>query len=158
MHPSITINTSLIGRDKKHWASHVPVYQNVDYRAVYPGIDLSVYSNENGLKYDWIIEANADPSLIRIEYQGAEDLFINDGMFYIRTSINHLVEAPPEAYQIIEGERVVVACSFDLTGKVLQYKLGEYNKNYELIIDPPIMVFATYSGSSADMFWVPCDL
>lgn len=142
----------LIGRDKKHWASHVPVYGVVDYSSVYSGIDLKVYSNQDGLKYDWIIAPNSDPSQIKIEYQGAEDLFINDGQFYIRTSINHLVESPPEAYQIIDGKRIPVGCSFDLNGKVLGYKLGEYNKAYPLVIDPPIMVFATYSGSSADNF------
>ncbi len=142
----------LIGRDKKQWASHVPVYQKVDYTAVYPGIDLSVYSNEDGLKYDWIIAAHADPAQIRIEYQGAEDLFIDDGIFYIRTSINHLAETRPEAYQMIDGERIPIECSFNLNGKVLQYKLGKYNHDYALVIDPPIMVFATYSGSSADNF------
>jgi len=142
----------MIGRDKKHWASHVPVYQQVDYQELYSGIDLSLYSNETGLKYDWVIAPHADPNQIQIEYQGAEDLFINDGIFYIRTSINHLVETRPVAFQIIEGKRIHVDCAYNLNGKVLAFELGAYNADYALIIDPPIMVFATYSGSSADNF------
>lgn len=141
-----------IGRDRSKWASFVRVHQSVRYPELYEGIDLLVYSESHGLKYDWILAPGADVSQIKVKYDGADDLFLDDGRLFIRTSINHLIEDAPKAYQIIDGKRFTVACKFVLKGKVLSFDLGVYNPEYELVIDPPILIFATYSGSSADNF------
>ncbi|MDX5320142.1 MAG: SBBP repeat-containing protein, partial [Bacteroidota bacterium] len=65
---------------------------------------------------------------------------------------NHFVEEAPEAYQLVGGEKVKVDCRFVLEGQVLSYALGDYNPDLDLIIDPPILIFVTYSGSSVDNF------
>ncbi|MDX5320516.1 MAG: hypothetical protein LPK48_05610, partial [Bacteroidota bacterium] len=78
-----------IGNDRSKWASHVPVHQSVAYPKIYDGIDLYVYGEQNQLKYDWVIKAHADPKNIRVQYQGAEDLFLSDGKLFVRTSFNH---------------------------------------------------------------------
>lgn len=141
-----------IGRNRNNWASKVPVHQAVRYKDLYEGIDLILYGQQQSLKYDWLIRKGANPEEIRVSYDGATDLFIDDGKLFVRTSFNHFIEQRPVAYQMIKGERVEVECQFVLNGKTLSYKLAAYNKDYDLIIDPPILIFATYSGSSADNF------
>lgn len=141
-----------IGKDRKKWASHVPVFNEIAYKALYPGIDLKLYNDPSGLKYDWIIAPHANPDQINIKYEGAEDIFLDKGILYIRTSVNHLVEGVPIAYQMVGKEKRTISCSYVLDGKNVRFKLGEYDPELPLIIDPPIMIFATYSGSSADNF------
>ena len=43
-----------IGNDKSKWASHVPLFNVVEYDNLYDGIDMKVYSNEGVFKYDFI--------------------------------------------------------------------------------------------------------
>ncbi|MHB1278943.1 MAG: DUF7948 domain-containing protein [Bacteroidia bacterium] len=141
-----------IGKDRNKWAGHVPVFNEVDYTNLYPGIDLKLYNDASGLKYDWLIAPHVDPGQITVAYDGAEDIFLDNGILYIRTSVNHLVEGVPLAYQMVGEERKSVSCSYVLEGKNIHFRVGDYNPDLPLIIDPPIMIFATYSGSSADNF------
>jgi hypothetical protein len=46
----------IIGNDKSKWASHVLSYQLVNYRSLYTGIDMQVYSDGGTLKYDLIVQ------------------------------------------------------------------------------------------------------
>lgn len=141
-----------LGRDKSKWASKVPVHQSIHYSELWDGIDLLVYGQQEGLKYDWLIKKGGNPDEIQVRYDGAENVFLEEGKLYVWTSVNHFVEQEPVAYQIIEGVRQDVACHFELNGQTISYMVGDYNSNYDLIIDPPILIFATYSGSSADNF------
>lgn len=141
-----------IGRDQSRWARKVGLYGGVYYENLYSGISLRVYSDERGMKTDWIIQPQAEPGAIRIAYEGANDLFLNEGKLYVHTSVNYFVEEPPVAYQIIDGEQCEVVCRYVLKGKELSFELGAYNPEYPLVIDPPIVIFSTYSGTTADNF------
>ncbi len=140
------------GRDRSQWASNVQAFGEVQYENLYPGIDLKVYSDRQGLKCDWIVLPGADYQDIRVQYEGAEDLFLDDGKLYIRTSINYLVEDVPKAWILKPEGKETVECHYALEGRVLRYAVEPYDTNYTLVIDPPVLVFATYSGSSADNF------
>jgi len=39
-----------IGNDPKKWRTHIPTYQTVEYKEVYPGIDLAYYGNQGKLE------------------------------------------------------------------------------------------------------------
>lgn len=138
-----------IGNIPEKWASGVKAYQKIIYTDLYPGINLKVYSNDHHFKYDFIVSPNADPNHILINYNGTEGITSSQGNLILKTSITDLVEMKPYAYQIIDGQKTKIDCDFIIKKNIVQYKLGEYNHNYELIIDP-ILVFSTYSGSTAD--------
>ena len=69
----------------------------------------------------------------------------------VKTSVNTLIENIPEAYQYIGKKKVNVKCNYTLKNGVLGFEVETYNKNYPLVIDP-VLVFVTYSGSTADNF------
>lgn len=138
------------GNDTKKWKSNVPVYKHVIYKNLYKSIDLNIYSQENFMKSDYVIHPGGDVRNIQLLYEGVDDMEINDeGQLLIKTSVNFLHEFKPYAYQIIQGEKIAVECSFKLSGHMVSFELGDYNKAVELIIDPTL-VFSTYSGSTAD--------
>ncbi|PYV14885.1 MAG: hypothetical protein DMG21_16690 [Acidobacteria bacterium] len=55
-----------IGNDPKKWRTDVPTYAKVQYRDVYPGIDLVYYGNQGKLEYDFVVAPGADPNAIAL--------------------------------------------------------------------------------------------
>lgn len=141
-----------IGNESEKWAGRVPVYAQIFYPEVYPGIGLRVYASESQMmKYDWTLAPGASPDLIRIHMEGADRITTSGGKLFIRTSIGVLEERIPEAYQYIDGKKIQIECAYHLQNDIVGFKLGKYNIAYPLIIDP-VLIFATYSGSMGDNF------
>lgn len=141
-----------LGQDESKWQSKVPAFQELSFQNIYPNIDLKIYSSGNNFKYDIIVEANANVNDILIDFQGAEKLELKDGNLHITTSINEIIEQQPYAYQIINGEKQEVACQFKIDNNKVSYNFpNDYNKAYDLVIDP-FIVFSRYSSSSANNF------
>ncbi|MEP7337651.1 MAG: hypothetical protein ABI977_07880, partial [Acidobacteriota bacterium] len=61
-----------LGNDPNQWRKDVPTFGKVKYEAVYPGIDLMYYGNQQQLEYDFIVAPGADPNRIRLSFAGAE--------------------------------------------------------------------------------------
>lgn len=136
-------------RDPGKWRSHVRSYASVNYRGLYEGIDLHVYSASRMLKYDFIVAPNARPSDIVIAYEGQNGLKLHDGNLTVKTSVANIVEVKPYAYQIIGKDTVEVAAAYKLRNKRLTFEIGNYDRRYPLVIDPQLY-FSTYTGSTAD--------
>ena len=50
-----------IGNDPEKWRTKIPTYKKVEYKDVYPGIDLAYYGNQGQLEYDLIVAPDVDP-------------------------------------------------------------------------------------------------
>lgn len=148
--PSETYNNYFVGKDKNRWASHVKMHSEVSYTDLYKGIDFAMYSIGSTLKYDFIVAPKAKTNQIKLRYEGAERIFLKNGNLHIVTSVNTLIEQAPYAFQYKNGQEVAVPCRFKIRGKTVSFDFPKgYDKNEQLIIDPTL-VFATYSGSTAD--------
>lgn len=139
-----------IGNDPSKWAGGVKIYSEVNYANIYANTDLKVYSVNEQMKYDFILLPGANVSAIKIKYAGADKVVLRKGMAYISTSVGHIIEQKPYAYQDINGERKQVLCEFVLNGNELSFVLPNgYNTAYPLVIDPTV-VFSTYTGATTD--------
>ena len=141
-----------IGNNPEKWGEKAWAYHKISYHNIYDGIDVNYYSQLFNLKYDFIVSPNADVKNIQLEYLGADKLELKNNRLHIFTSVNHIIEDQPYAYQLINGEKVEIECVYKLKGNVLSFHLPEgYNKNHKLIIDPTL-IFSTYSGSLSNNF------
>jgi gliding motility-associated-like protein len=141
-----------LGDDQSKWAGGVFAYQEITYHSLYPGIDLQLYSKEEQLKYDYIIQPGADPAMIQQQYDGVSGIKLKNGNLIIQTSLITITEMKPVAHQVIDGKKVNVRCEFFLNGTLVTYRFPDgYDKKQTLIIDPTL-VFASYTGSTADNF------
>ncbi|MBI2279482.1 MAG: gliding motility-associated C-terminal domain-containing protein [Bacteroidetes bacterium] len=140
-----------IGNDKSKWASNARGFKQVTYNTIYNGIDIVFYS-DNELKYDFVIRPKSNPSQIKLEYIGADKLFIKNERLFIKTSVNTIIEEKPYAYQIINGNKIEVPCKYLLKKNVLGFEFPDgYDNNHELVIDPTL-IFSAYSGSTSNNF------
>jgi hypothetical protein len=60
----------LVGNNPEKWRTNLPTFGKVRYTAVYPGIDLVYYGNQQQMEYDFVVAPGADPKQIRMEVQG----------------------------------------------------------------------------------------
>jgi gliding motility-associated-like protein len=139
-----------LSKDPSHWASDVSSFTELYYRNIYPGIDLRLYTQHGSLKYEFIVAPKADVNQIRLQYRGASEMYLQDGVLQIKTSVNTISETKPYTYQEVNGKETEVASTFVLKGNIVQFDFPKgYNKKLPLVIDP-YLVFSTYSGSFTD--------
>jgi hypothetical protein len=99
-----------------------------------------------------MVTPNIDAAQVVLNYAGQEKLSIDKkGNLLVKTPLGNIMEQKPYSYQVVNGKIIEVPCEFVLNGNNVTFKLGQYNKNAILIIDP-VLVFATYSGSITDNF------
>ncbi|GAB4254750.1 MAG: hypothetical protein Kow0079_11210 [Vicingaceae bacterium] len=141
------------GKNPDKWTSNVKAFEVVEYKELYNGIDLKLYSYLKSMKYDFIVKPNANVKDIQLKFKGIDEIFIDkNGFLNIITSVNTIQEQKPYAYQIINGKKIEVECKFNLKNNVVSFVFPNgYNKDLTLIIDP-ILIFGSYSGSYADNF------
>lgn len=143
------------GNDPTKWAENVHGYEGVSYQSLWKGIDAHVYSKEGKIKYDFIVHANTgNPAQIQLQYEGIEegDLSLSaEGNLQIHTKIRDVTEQKPIAFQEINGQKIEVACAYQLNAnQTVSFILGQnYNPAFDLIIDPTL-IFSTYTGSTQD--------
>jgi hypothetical protein len=138
-----------IGNDPKQWRTGVARYGAVRVRDVYPGIDVVYRDNPQGLEYDFVIAAAADPRPIRLAFDGARSLRIDaTGNLVTRTAAGDIVHHTPKLYQEIGTGRRPVRGRFVITGaREARFALGPYDQSRPLVIDPSVG-FSTYLGGS----------
>jgi len=132
---------------REAWHTGLPTYAGVRYRDLWPGIDL-VWSGEEGrLKSSFIVKPGADPGQIRLRWRGASKVRVGpEGELEVATPVGNFAEQRPVAYQEAAGGKLEVAASYWLRGREYGFRLGEYDRNRELVVDPVMLLYAGYIG------------
>jgi len=137
------------GNDPSEWVSKVSIFKEVQTQELYEGIALRAHSHEGNFKYDLIVDANADPARVLMEYDGVDEMQLVNGDLIISTSVKEIKELKPYAYQEISGQKIEVPCHYvlDSKNKTVYFSFPEgYDDSKELIIDPTV-VCSTLGGT-----------
>lgn len=137
----VTKYNFLIGSDADKWRSNVPSCSRVIYKDIYPNIDLLVYSNSQGIKYDFIVKPHGDQSNISWSYVGVEPQLM-DGEIVLIDSLG-VTETKPLVYQIENAKVKQIDAEYLFRGNRFYYGVGGFNHDLNLVIDPEI-VWSTY--------------
>ncbi|QOR76405.1 MAG: PKD domain-containing protein [Thermoflavifilum sp.] len=149
-HASPTQYHYFIGNDPAHWATHVQAYGGITYKNVYPHIDVRIYSEAGRLKSDWMVYPGGRVDDIWLQYRGLQAMTVKKGNLLLKTAIGTVTELEPFCYQYVDGVRQQIACRYVLHGDRVGFQItGHYETQLPLIIDP-VVVFATFTGSTAD--------
>jgi hypothetical protein len=137
-----------IGRHPKKWRTNVAGYTRVSCRSVYPGIDAVFYGNGRHLEYDLVIAPHADPNRISLAFEGAKALRLEvSGTLVVTTEAGELRQPRPLAFQEQDGLRMMVQANYEVgESQHVRIRLGDYDANRRLVIDP-VLVYSTAFGS-----------
>jgi hypothetical protein len=127
----------------------VKQYGEVLMDSVYEGIAARWYVQAGKPRFDFIVEPGASPSKIQMKLAGAEAVQIQNGSeLIVKTSVGQIRQADLKAFQVIEGERVMVPVEYQIVGKdTVGFKVGAYDRSHDLIIDP--LVYGSYYGGDS---------
>jgi beta-propeller repeat-containing protein len=141
---------------KKEWKTGLSTYSRVVYKDLWTGIDLVYHGTVNQLKYEFVVAPGVDPALIRLRYTGASEVHVADaGGLSVETPAGGFQDAPPVAYQEINGKRKSVNVKFELGATrekeegSLGFYVGDYDRNVPLVLDPALLVYCGYIGGSS---------
>jgi hypothetical protein len=144
-----------IGNDPSKWRSGIPQFARVEYKNVYPGVDLVYYGNQGQLEYDFRVAPDADPNQIALSFNGAST-HIDSGDLVLSTANGDVRFHAPRIYQPAAAQSTnssgnadtIVAGSFrQLADNKIGFAIGDYEHSRELVIDP-VLTYSTYLGGS----------
>ncbi|PYS50042.1 MAG: hypothetical protein DMF68_08300 [Acidobacteria bacterium] len=152
-----------IGNDPARWQRDVPVYSRVEYDEVYSGVNLVYYGRERQLEYDFLISPHADPNQIKLNFDGARNVRIDEsGDLILQTANGEIRQRKPVVYQGADGTRREIAGHYVLRSTqnselktqnsyTVGFQIGDYDRSLPLVIDP-VLVYSTYLGGTSDDF------
>jgi len=139
----------LIGNDSSKWRTNVPTYAKVEYASVYPGVDLVYYGNGRTIEYDFVVTPGADPEVITLAIEGAEQFALDAaGDLVLQMAGGELRMRKPLVYQEVNGARELIAGHYVLkSANQVGFQVAAYDASKALVIDP-VLVYSTFLGGS----------
>lgn len=127
-----------IGGDSPQVATDIANHAKVKYKAIYPGIDVIYYGNQQKLEYDLVLAPRARPQQVRLRFAGADSIHLSEsGDLVLGTVAGNLTYHKPVAYQVVAGKRKPVEARYLLASNgQVGFEVGRYDTSKPLVIDP----------------------
>jgi hypothetical protein len=135
----------LLGADASKHRIGVPTYEAVSMTQPLDGLDLTLKSYGANVEKLFTLAPDTAVSEIVLEMQGMQALRVDEqGRLMIMTELGEVAFTTPIAYQMREGQREAVDVAYWTEKDRYGFKVGEYDKSRELIIDP--LLASTFVG------------
>lgn len=120
-----------VGKASKEVATGGCQYENIYYQEVYPGIDLKFDDSGKELQYRFEVQAGFDYKEIRLQIEGAQQMFIDHlGRLIIETWAGNIVEETPVVLQ----NQNILSAQWKIKGNQVSLVIPYYEINEELTI------------------------
>ena len=143
--PSSTKTNYYLGSNPADWHLDVPTYRSVTYTGVYPGIDLTYHGSGQQLEYDFVVAPQADPSQVKMRFAGLHPTPLGEDLGF--EGLDSLRVKALKAYQWMDGKKERVEASWQVHDGEASIRVGAYDKQRALIIDP-VFFYGTYIGGA----------
>jgi hypothetical protein len=141
----------LIGTDPDKWRTNIPQYARVQYRNVYPGVDMVYRGNQRQLEYDFIVAPGANPDDIKLSFNGMERMRVDvQGDLVLAIAGGEIRQHRPFVFQMSNGSKKEIPGRYVIKGRSqVGFQVAAYDVTRPLIIDP-ILSYSTYLGGSGN--------
>lgn len=147
---SITQVNVFKGNDPLKWRNNISTFGLVNLGEVFKGINIKLKAYGNNIEKLFFVNALANPKDIRIKMSGLKKLKINNsGELEGETCLGVITFTKPLAYQEKNGNKTMVEVEYAVNGDEYGFKVGDYNRENMLIIDP-LLASTFLGGSGAD--------
>ncbi len=137
------------GSKPENWRRYIPAYNTVSLGEIYEGIKLQLKAYNKSVEKLFLLRPDANPGVIRVKIDGAESLSVNrGGELEIETGLGVVKLTRPAAYQEEGVEKKYVEVAYVVKGDEYGFRLGDYDRAKELVIDP--LLASTFLGGGGD--------
>ncbi len=146
--PTGSTTNYLYGNDPSKWKTGVEDCSLLRYPEIYPGIDLVYKIQDGNLKYEFVVSPYADPDVIGLDYKDAEAIELQDDTVIVTRHGQRISDSGLEVFQ--NNGEITVGCGFSSnTERHIGFNLNDYDQSIELIIDPVLLSYSTFLGSTS---------
>lgn len=139
----------ILGNNPESWATNVRRFSGMTINSLYNNVQAVFYLDQGKPRYDLIIAAGGDPSVVKMGYEGSGRATVNrNGEAVYQTSVGiNIHQGGLFAYQMVNNVKQQIACSFRQNEDgTLGFQLGNYDRTKPLVIDP--LLYSTYIATS----------
>ncbi|HEY3129771.1 MAG TPA: SBBP repeat-containing protein [Acidobacteriota bacterium] len=162
-----TRSNYFIGQDPSRWKTGIAQYGKIQFKDVYPGIDLAYYGNQHQLESDLVIAPHADPTAIELQFETvrgnsttgslnspiasppqintAGDLVLDTGAGEVRLLKPRIYQRRGNINKPVGGRYILKA------GNRVGFELDAYDAGQPLVIDPTLTFAARLGGTGTDV-------
>lgn len=134
-----------LGSDPDGWVTGARSFSTLVYHDVWPGVDVRYTLGERGLKYDVLLDGDADPALVRFDLQGASGMELRDDSLAVLLPGGAAVRDVDLVAWYGDGEPVEV--SFRRVGAGYGFDVDK-RPGRSMVIDPLVIPVSTYLGGT----------
>ena len=135
-------------------------FEKLLYKNIYPHIDIeySFPKDSSGIKYVLILHPGADPSVIKMKYDGSKGILLDVfGNLIITSRFGKFTDHAPVAFYSGE-ETKIIPSAFVTHGSSVGFKVEGYDKSKTLIIDPWTVTPPAFTSTRQAAYDVEYDL
>jgi hypothetical protein len=149
MLPGVT--NYLIGNDPRQWRTGLRSFARVEYRDVYPGVDLVYLRQPASTEYDFIVAPGADYRVIGLTFSGSTNVSINaQGDLVLRHRRGQSRAARADDLSARCGHAAIGSRWVRHWARGTSRLPGrDYDPHLPLIIDP-VLTYSSYLGGARD--------
>lgn len=147
---TLGVENYFFGNDPQKWVTGAQGFGKINYSELYPGVSLDFYERNRQLEYDLCMEAGSDLSKVVIRCDGAQSLALDSrGALIVKTPLGEIHQLPPVATVLRESGESPVTCSYRVIDDThFGYSVPDWDGESRLVIDPFIIIYSTYLGST----------
>ena len=96
---------------------------------IYPGVNLTYYGNQRQLEYDFTVAPGANPGVIAIRFDGADNISINPaGEMVLNLGDREIRQPKPVIYQTTGGSRKEISGGYKiLDAHTVAFAVNDYD-------------------------------
>ncbi|MBL7732444.1 MAG: hypothetical protein JNM88_14790 [Chitinophagaceae bacterium] len=134
-------------QDENNIQTNVQGYGELLIPGIYDGVNLRLYSNENGaIEFDWLVNNPEDYKKIKMRFAGQDFLKKGkDGELTVGLRFDEIQFHIPESYQIVNNKKQPVEMQFNTTEETVSFSLS---KNDVLVPDAPLVIDPTITSAT----------
>ncbi len=139
----------LRGSGPGSWRTSVPMFAEVHYKGLWPGVETVFREENGGLKIEYNVSPGADPGRIRLRFD--HDIEIApDGSLIARSGSGEFREEKPALFEEKAGSRIPVTGGFVKAGpRVVSFE-AQWDRGLPLVVDPTIQFSGYFGGTAQD--------
>lgn len=130
----------------KNW-TNIKTWKTISLGEIWPGITVNLQAHGNNIEKIFII--NGDPNDIKVKIEGAQLAIGENGQLIITRGSQTIEMTKPTAFQ----DDRIIPVEYTIEEDIYGFKVGEYDKDKELIIDPKLDYSTYLGGGNLDFAW-----
>lgn len=126
-------------KDNKSFFYNCKGFEKITYKNLYDNIDVVyTFHPQDGFKYSLILHPGADINAVQLNYKGAIPVLKNKTITI--PTINGIIQEQAPLTYYSKKQQNIIDSKYILNGSKLSFKLGEYDRNKTIVVDPIIVV------------------